>query len=192
MMRPNLTGDYGLSAQGVVFDPLSMLSMAFGMVGSLVQSGAQQDAAAAEAASLDSQAKQLDQQATQARAAGQRQMIERQRQTDLTRSTLQARAAASGAGAEDDTVLGLDQGILGRGEEQALTELANGENQGRGLNDQAMAKRASAAAAINGGQMSSMGTLIGGIGTGFGKFANTNPTARASANGFKLPDGNPG
>ncbi|PXA06181.1 hypothetical protein DD900_13220, partial [Staphylococcus pseudintermedius] len=74
-------------------------------------------------ASANSQAAQMDQQATQARASSQRTMMEHQRQTGLVQSQLQARAAASGAGAQDETVIKLGSDIAGRGEEQALMDL---------------------------------------------------------------------
>jgi hypothetical protein len=101
----------------------------------------------------------MEQQATQARASSQRQMMERQRQTALVQSQLQASAADSGAGAQDPTVLNLGGAIEARGEEQALTDLYNGENTARGLEDSAKAKRASGSAAQTGSTYSSIGTI---------------------------------
>lgn len=185
--RRDLTCDtpFSFVSMGVVFDPLTMTIVSVGMsaIGTLAGASAQQAAGEAANAAAQSKALQMEQQATQARASSQRQMLEKRRQTDLTQSTLQSRAAASGAGAQDDTVLKLGEDIGGRGEQQALMDLYNGENTARGLEDSAKATRVSGQAAQAGANMQAFGTLASGLGTGFGKFASTNP--------FKLPDASP-
>ncbi len=169
MGRINLTGDYGLAALGVCFDPIT-ISAAMAVVGSVVTAAGTIAGGNAAKSSAYSQALQMDQQATQARASSQRTMFEHQRQTDLTQSQLQSRAAASGAGAQDEGVIKLGSDIAGRGEEQSLMDLYNGENTARGLEDSATAKRASGDAAKTGSMFSAAGSLISGIGSGFAKY----------------------
>jgi hypothetical protein len=190
-MKINLTGDapFSLASMGVCFDPITgtlaaisafasanagtigAVSALAGLAGTGITAAGTLAAGDAAKASADSQALQLNQQATQARAASQRTMMEHQRQTGLVQSQLQARAAASGGGATDDTVLDLGGDVQARGEEQALMDLYNGENQGRGLEDQAKAKVASGEAAQEGASYSALGTIASGIGTGFSRFA---------------------
>ena len=202
-MRVNLTGDYGLVAQGVVFDPITATFSAIsafaaanagtigtiGTIASLAGTGitAAGTLAAGDAAkaSAESQALQMQQQATQARAASQRNMMEHQRQQTMVQSQLQARAAASGAGAEDPTVVNLGGAIAARGEEQALMDLYNGENSARGLEDSATAKIASGEAAKTGSMYSAAGTIFSGLGSGFSRYAGTNPLVpKSSSWGF--------
>lgn len=92
-------------------------------------------------------ARQLDMAASTSRATGQRGMFEKQKATKQALSTLQARAAASGGGATDASVLHLAEDIAGTGEYQALSEMFSGENKARGIEDEAAGLRYSAAAA---------------------------------------------
>lgn len=86
-------------------------------------------------------AKQMEMQAAESRASGQRSALEKRRLTALGLSKLQARAAASGGGATDMGVLKLGEGIAGRGEYEALADLFAGENRARGLESGAAAAR---------------------------------------------------
>lgn len=201
--RINLNPDYGLAASGVCFDPITATLGAIsafaaanagaisagagvlGLLGTGVTAAGTLAAGANAKASANSQAAQMDQQATQARASSQRTMMEHQRRTGLVQSQLQARAAASGAGAQDETVIKLGSDIAGRGEEQALMDLYNGENTARGLEDAARAKRASGKAAQQGSYLSAAGSTLSGLGRGFSRFALPNgvPAAQPATAG---------
>jgi len=160
---------------------LSTIGTIAGLVGTGVTALGTISAGNAANAAAKSEAAQLEQQATQARASYQRKAMQHQRQTELTMSQLQARAAASGAGADDPTVIKLGEEISGRGEEQALMDLYNGENTARGLEDRAVARRASGRAARTGSIYSAAGTIASGVGTGFQRFAGVST---------RLPDAN--
>jgi hypothetical protein len=128
---------------------------------------AQQDAAYFKAA-------QEEQAAQESRAAAQRTALEKDRQSRLLQSTLQANAAASGGGADDPTVVGLAQDIAGRGEYQSLMDMYTGENRARGLEDQAMGSRMTGDAALAEGEakrtasyFSAAGTLVGSAGSAY-------------------------
>lgn len=199
LLRINLTGDYGLAAQGVVFDPITATigavsafaaanASAIGIAGTIatlaggaLSAGATLAGGNAQKANADYQAAQQRQAGIQALAGSQRQMFDAQRKTDLTLSTLQSRAAASGAGANDPTVVKLGSDIAGRGEEQALIDLSNGLNAKIGADDSALAKEASGTAAVQGSQLSAAGTVIGSVGQGFARYAPTNPYAASQA-----------
>jgi hypothetical protein len=99
-------------------------------------------------------------------------------------SALRRKGADHGQGRwriTDPTVLNPCGAIAGRGEQMALTELANGENSGRGLEDKATATRLSGEAAQTGSYYSAAGTLFSSIGGGFGKYANAGAKGRLGA-----------
>ena len=124
------------------------------------------------------QAAQQEQQAQESRAASQRQALEKQRQTQLAQSTLQARAAASGAGATDESVLNLGEDLSGRGEYQRLMEMYTGENRARGYEDAAMASRMTGRAEKQAANTKATGMLLSGIGS----FAESAGKAASSFN----------
>src|SRR5262245_26917803 len=79
------------------------------------------------------EAAQAEMQAGEARGAAQRGVADRRRDVRLNLSALQARAAASGGGAADDTVRRLGARIAERGEYEALGEMFTGESRARGF-----------------------------------------------------------
>lgn len=109
-------------------------------------------------------AKQLQQAAEEARASGQRSMFEKQRETGLIESKLASRAAASGAGASDPTVVALGGNIAQRGEYEALLEMYKGENRARGMEDAAKATQLES-------YTKAAGTLISGAGSSYAQYA---------------------
>ena len=122
--------------------------------------------------------------ADESRAAAQRTMLEKRRESRFLQSKLQARAAASGGGADDPGVLDLTGDIAQRGEYDALMEMYRGENRARGLEDQATGSRMSGSAALYEGEakksasrLSAMGTIIGGASSMYGQY-NKLPSAR--------------
>lgn len=150
-----------------------------GIVGTLVSAAgtivggiAAKQQADAQAAALEYRAKEEEKAAQEARASGQRQALEQRRNAALTGSMLVARAAASGAGATDPTILNLGTNIAERGEYLALTEKYKGEQRARGLEDQAAGDRWSAAATESSAGTAMFGSFLGagaGLMGGIGK-----------------------
>lgn len=136
---------------------LSAVGTGLSAVGTLA-AGAQAEKAAKFKAAQEAQAAQ------EARASAQRQSLERRRQTNLTQSTLIARAAASGADASDPDVQNLGQSIAARGEYQALMEMYNGENRAQGLLSQSEADLYEGKAAKRNSFFKAAGTLASGFG----------------------------
>lgn len=87
------------------------------------------------------QAGQADRQARTVRALAQRSAEERRRDTKAALATLRARAASSGGGATDQTILALEGDIAKRGEYLALSDMFAGEEQARGFEDVAKGLR---------------------------------------------------
>lgn len=107
-----------------------------------MQSGAAAKAqGAAQQTAANYNASQLDQQATAVRGQTSAQVSDNARQTQLIQSTVRARAAASGGGATDPSVVTLQSGIAGRGEYNNLALLYSGEEKAQGLNNQANVTR---------------------------------------------------
>lgn len=126
--------------------------------------GALQQGAAANAGA-QFEARQMEMKAQEARAVAQREAMATRRKTELTQSSLQARAASSGGTATDAGVLDLAEGIEEQGEYGALTAMAAGENRARGLEDSAMGRRASGEAAQTGSYFRAGSSLLSGIGS---------------------------
>lgn len=143
----------------------TVISAVAGVAGTLVSMQGAQAAASAQNQAKQFEAAQREQQAQESRAASQRQALEHQRQGQLAQSQLQARAAASGAGASDETVIGLGEDIAGRSEYQRLMDMYTGENRARGYDDAAKASRMEGDAALTAGRYRSTGTLLSGVGS---------------------------
>lgn len=119
-----------------VLGPLALAaSVASTIVGGF---GALASGAAAES-EAKFKAEQYRNKANEERAAGQRQMFEKRRETDFAQSKLIANAAAASGDTTDTGVLNLGGDIAARGEYGALTELYKGENAARGSEDAASA-----------------------------------------------------
>lgn len=131
-------------------------------------------------------AAQLRQQGLESRAAGQRKAFEQRREGNLLMSRLQARAAASGGGADDPTVIKLGEDIAARSEYGALSEMFTGENRARGYEDSAAAALVSGKAAKQGSYLKAGGTILSGAGSMFSKF-NT-PTGGDAWAGLREDD----
>lgn len=123
----------------------------------------------------DYRAEQLDMQATESRAAAQRQAYERRTAAKLTLSKLQANAAAFAGDATNPGIIKLEGDIASRGEYQALSEMYLGESRARGLTDEATATRASGRASRTGSYFSAAGTLASGFGSMLGTYGKLNP-----------------
>jgi hypothetical protein len=162
-----------------VHDPVTM-TVATVASGALTAAGTLMGGSAAASAGQSQKdasyfkAAEEDQAAQESRAAAQRSALDKDRQATLLQSTLQARAAASGGGATDPTVVGLGQDIAGRGEYQSLMDMYTGENRARGIEDQATGSRMTGDAQLaegkakqNASYLSAAGTLIGSAGSAY-------------------------
>lgn len=169
----------GFLARGVVFDPVTMTTLAVvggavSAAGTIAGGNAAASAGAAAQQSQNFKAAQEDQAAQESRAASQRDSLEKGRQTTLALSTLQANAAASGGGASDPGVLTLAGNIAGRGEYESLMDMYKGENRARGLTDAATGARMTGEADLAEGEakqsasyLSAAGTIIGTAGSAY-------------------------
>lgn len=128
--------------------------------GSLLSAGGTIIGANAEAKQLRSEAAQIEAQAGLERASSQRQAMDEKRQARLAASRGLAVAAASGAGADDPTVVNLLAGIEGEGEYRALSALYSGEESARGMEAEARAKRAGAKSTKTAGLLKAGGTIL--------------------------------
>jgi hypothetical protein len=161
----------------------TLVSTGVGVMGAMQQAAGIKAQGRAAQQAAEYKAKQLEQQAQQTRAAAQRQALERTREGDLARSTLVARAAASGGGAADETVLGLGEQIAGRSEYERLMEMFKGEDAAIGMEDAAKASRAGGEAAVEGARyaargarLSAIGTIADGASSMFSKYAGKLPS----------------
>lgn len=187
----------GLRLRGMVFDPtggfLTAGSMAMTAIGGASSAAGtiaggnyaatagqmQKTAAYAKADEQDFEAKQTDQNASQAFAAGQREMLETQQRTSLAQSTSRARASASGVDAGVGSAAENEGAIAQRGSYHALMDLFNGESAATGLRNQATAQRYGATITRYGGdaaawegqakksasELSAVGTIAGSAGS---------------------------
>ena len=111
------------------------------------------------------QAKQMESNAGQAEAAGQRDAINQLRQSELMQSRALAVAGASGAGATDPTVLRLISGIAGEGALAAQTAMFNANEQARGMRNQASATRFEGKQAKSASKIKAISTVLSGAGS---------------------------
>lgn len=122
-----------------------------------------------------SQAKQLNQQAGQERAASQRMALQNRREADVAASRATAFAAASGGSATDPTVTKIVSDIAGQGEFNALTSLYNGEERARGMEYGAKVKIAEGSNAKKASQTKALGTILSTASSLYGRFGNGGP-----------------
>src|SRR4051812_42023017 len=82
--------------------------------GTIMSGAAANQAGQAQQGMMEYRAKQAEQGAGEARAMAQRKQMEEEKSGRLALSALQARSAASGGGATDDTIIALGEGIAGK------------------------------------------------------------------------------
>lgn len=109
------------------------IASALSMLSGVAQFGAMRQAGDYQRTLANRQAKAMDIQAGEERAASQRGAIEQRRQGRYVRSSAVAQAAASGAGVSDPTVTNIIGDIDQEAEYRALTELYQGESAARNL-----------------------------------------------------------
>ena len=133
-------------------------------LGTVISAGGTIASGVAQSDAMDYKAEQERMAAQENRAASQRTMQEHQTQLSYQQSKLQAGAAATGAGADDPTVVKLGSDMAGRGEYQSLMDLYTGENRARGMEDQAKGDNMTGDAAMTGSLFGAAGTLASGFG----------------------------
>ncbi len=116
----------------------------------------------AQAAAQKTAAMQAEKAATERRAQASRDAAQKYKDAQLVLSNQQAAAAASGGGATDPTVLTLAGEVGGYGYQQRQGILANGENQARGYDDEAKARRAEAKSALRASRIGAFSSLLSG------------------------------
>lgn len=152
----------------------------------VVQAGGQVSAANAQASELRSEAGQLDTAAGQDRASAQRAGAEQQRQGRILQSRALARAAASGGGASDPTVVNILANLEGESKYRALTALYEGEETARSKETQANAKRTEAHNAKKAGYIGALGTVLSGASTMYTRFGGGGaPASQPAPSGKK-------
>lgn len=196
--RSRYTQDYGLAAQGVVFDPMtltvgSLAATAAGgsmsAMGTLAGGEYAKQAGLMQQQNAEYQAKQAESNATQAIAAGQRKAADTNLQTKLAISTARASAGASGVDVGSGSPATAQGELAQRGSYHALMDMFNGQSKATGLENEAAGMRYSGEAAKIGGEMqqkasylSAAGTLAGSAGSMFANYGKINfPTSRGSA-----------
>lgn len=161
---------------------MAQVAAVIGLVGTVIQAaGTLASGRAAERAGQQQQqvaeyeAKQLDMQAREERAAAQRDAMELARRKRLALSALQARSAASGFMATDPLTYDLMGEIAEYGTLQEQMAQYGGRSRARGVEAQAQGRRLSGQAALAEGQAArrasryaAAGTILGGI-SGFAR-----------------------
>lgn len=107
------------------------------------------------------QASQMTQQAGQARATGQRAAIEKRQEADLVESRARALLAASGGGGDEGSV-NILSGIRRRGDYNVATELYNADEQARGMELGAGARRFEGQVAKRASTIQAAGSVLSG------------------------------
>jgi hypothetical protein len=133
-------------------------------LGTLLSSKGQKNAGKAQKQLADFQAAQLEYNAGQTTAAGQREAEMQDQETALLLSRAQAVAAASGGGAIDPTVLKIMAGIDAKGKLAADTTRYNADQRASGMRKQAVATRYEGAMSAAAGKMAATSTLLRGGG----------------------------
>ncbi len=139
-------------------------ALALSLVGTVVNAVGTLASGQAAARAANYQAAQLELNAKNERAAGQRDQEEYQRQTKLVLSRLQNNASSGGFSGTDTTALDLTGDIAKYGTYQGQVAAYGGENRAAGLNAQAAAARATGKADLTGSYFKAGGTLLSGFG----------------------------
>jgi hypothetical protein len=171
-----------MAALATIATIASIAGTAVTAVGTIAAGNAKAAQAEAEARAADFQAKQLDVQAKDARAMGQRDMLEARKKKQLALSALQARAGSSGFSATDPTALALADEIERYGTHQEQMAQYGGTVGARDASLSAAGRRFTAGVYRDlaprfesAGYMGAAGTILGGISTIGAKYAQRTP-----------------
>lgn len=153
----------------------TMIPIALSVAGTVFQAVGQIQAGQSQQAAYNYEAQIARTNADQALAASQRAAIQRQREGTLAIETAQARAAGSGGGATDPTVLNIEGNLRKQGTYNALTELYSGSEQARGLQQEASTDVYKGDLASSAGYRSAFGTAISGVDTLYSNYGGGGP-----------------
>lgn len=151
------------------------------IAGGLMQAQGQKAQARSQQQALNYQAKQLEMQGKEEQAAAQHEMFQQRREKELALSALQARGAASGFETTDPTGLQIGEDIEKYGTLQEMMAAYGGRSRRAGLNAEAVGRRAEGAAAVQGAKSAAMGTILGGLTSGFSRFAEYKPPSATTS-----------
>lgn len=179
--------DFGISEAAMLATAIGGAASASG---TLASGKAAATAGQMQQASNENVAEQLEQNAGLARATAQRQALDERLKSNMVLSTLRAKGGASGINLTGATPMAVAGEIGRRGEYQALTTMVAGENQGRGLENQAAGERYSGNAALIGGQLTQQASYLNAAGT----IASTGGSMFKTYGAFHFPNlsGSPG
>lgn len=149
------------------------IPLALTLGGAALGAGGSIIGANAEAREMRREAAQLEAQAGLERASSHRQAIDGRRQARLAMSRGLAVAAASGAGADDPTVVNTLADIEGEGEYRALSALYAGEETARGMEAEAAARRRGAKSTKSAGYLNAAGSILSAGSSLYGKYGKT-------------------
>jgi hypothetical protein len=171
-----------MAALATIATIASLAGTAVTAVGTIAAGNAKAAQAEAEAKAADFQAQQLEVQAKDAKAIGQRDMLEARRKKELALSSLQARAGSSGFSATDPTALALADEIERYGTHQEQMAQYGGTIGARDASLSAAGRRFTAGVYRDlaprfesAGYMGAAGTILGGISTIGAKYAQRTP-----------------
>ncbi|HEV2898842.1 MAG TPA: hypothetical protein VGX71_13600 [Pseudaminobacter sp.] len=157
------------------FGLTTLLSLGATLIGGGVTAAGTIAAGNSQETAAEFQAKQLEQQGKEERAASQREADRVRKERDFILSRQQTVAAASNLGALDETVLDLAGDVSEEAKLQEGLIRYGGEERAKGRTAQAAASRMEGRAAKTGSRFSAAGTIMGTMGS-FGS-----DWARASA-----------
>jgi hypothetical protein len=144
----------------------SLVGTAVSAIGTIAAGKAQQNAANYEAAQMEVKAKEE-------RASAQRDAMDMARKRRLALSNLQARAAGSGLGAADPTVLDLTGEVAQYGTYQEQLAMYGGESRSEELKASAAGRRAAGAAAMQNAYFGAADTILGGVSSMFNRYGRS-------------------
>ncbi len=151
---------------------IAAMGLAIGAVGGII-GGIQAKQAA------DAEAVQMESMATEARAVGQYNALEKRREQELVESAALAQAASQG-GASDPSVLDIFGDIAEQGERNFAMETFKGETQARGLEFGAEMKKFEGKQALIAGFTGAGGTLASGGSNLYQQFGQIGSQATSS------------
>lgn len=156
-----------------IFAPelLPVVSAMAAGIGAITTASAQRNAGKAAQNEADYEAQMANIQAGQEQAASQRTMLDKQREKELAQSTLQARAASSGGGALDPSVVNIMGDLESQGTLNEQNALYTGDSKAAALRQSAALKTYSGQVANANGQQASTATLVSGASSMLAKYA---------------------
>lgn len=182
--RSNFTGDYGLAAHGVVFDPamLTVATMAATAAGGAMSAAGTLAGGSYAKTAGEMQQQVAQQQAAQAIASGQRKMFDTQLRTRTAQSTLATRAGASGVDTSTGSPVATTGAVAQRGSYQALIDMFNGESNASGLRYSGDVAEWEGEQKKSASDLAAAGTIASTAGSMFSQYGKFQyPTTRGSA-----------